>query len=363
MKGTRQIVIASTSYAEYDRRMQRIAAALANAGYSVTWISRARTDVLYLDNIVHKEIQTSIRSGPFFYLEFNLRLLYHMWKSQARIIYAVDLDTICPVAIVSSLKSKVAVFDAHELFYEVPELIGKPLKKWIWKAVARVTIPRMQLNLTVNTSLKNYYTNRYKTEFHTIRNVPVSLVNFRSDLENKRIICYQGVLNKGRGLELAIEAMSHLEGYVLWLIGDGDITAELKKLAKEKSLENRIQFFGYLTPETMNAKLAKASIGLNILDARSENYRLSLANKFFDYMHLGIPSINMNFPEYKLILESCKTGLVIDKLDLDAYLDAVRALESEMLYGSLVDNCRRARKIYNWDHEKKSLISLFQKLP
>lgn len=39
--------------------------------------------------------------------------------------------------------------------------------------------------------------------------------------------------------------------------------------------------------------------GINLLTDEGLSYRYSLANKFFDYVHAGIPQICIAFPEYK----------------------------------------------------------------
>jgi len=60
----------------------------------------------------------------------------------------------------------------------------------------------------------------------------------------------------------------------------------------------------------------QAWLGINLLDGTSKNYQYSLANKFFDYMHAEVPSINMAFPTYKRYIDADKVGLVLDRLDV-----------------------------------------------
>ena len=155
---------------------------------------------------------------------------------------------------------------------------------------------------------------------------------------------YLGVLNKGRGIEIAIEALKELPEYNLILVGEGDNSQELRESAKGYK---NIQFLGYRRPDELSAILNQASIGLNILQAESLNYKLSLANKFFDYMHAGLPSINMAYPEYKHIINQHQVGLMINNYHKNDLISAIRALDHKdcLLYTSPTPRDKRQSRM------------------
>ena len=352
------IIICSTSFHEYDRRLIRISDALKEASYQVTWISRTLGKRANNSSEKTNEIiNTIFKRGILFYLEFNFRLFKKLLKYPHAIINSIDLDTLLAGWLAAKFSEQPLVFDAHEIFYEVPELEGKPFKKWIWKRLAKLIIPSIKHAYTVNNSLKQHYEKSYFAHFEVIRNVPPKTTFEIEQKSNQKKIIYLGVLNKGRGVEILIELMKQMPEYSLQLIGEGDLSNTLKKQAgKAKNVE----FLGYKKPDEIFSILSQASIGINILDAQSLNYKLSLANKFFDYLHAGIPSINMAFPEYLNILSDFEVGVTINDYDLDSLKEAIVNLEDTELYQELSTNCIKYRDNFTWEKESKKLIDIYK---
>ena len=61
--------------------------------------------------------------GKLFYLEYNFRLLLFLLTHRFDVVCAIDLDTAIPVIISARLSSKPWVFDAHEYFSEMEEIV------------------------------------------------------------------------------------------------------------------------------------------------------------------------------------------------------------------------------------------------
>ena len=349
------IIFCSTSYYEYDRRMQRIIAALDEAGFEITWISRTTSNSLDKGN--HKIITTWFSSGPLFYLEYNLRLFILLMSTAANQISSVDLDTIPACYLASLITKRKLIFDAHEIYYEVPELLGKPLKKKLWQFIARTILPRIQHCYTVNQSLQKHHQDAYGQPYTVIRNLPLSRPKQDHIKSNNKTLVYLGVINKGRGVELAIEFAMQSPDYKLILVGEGDLFDHMKGQAIGYP---NIIFAGYQEPDMIWPLLGQAAIGLNVLDGSSLNYKYSLANKFFDYLMAGIPSINMSFPEYKSIIDKHEVGLMIGAYDVESLANAIRSLEDKSTYSRLTTNCRRYASLYTWEMEKKKLLPIYQ---
>ncbi|MBT8229951.1 MAG: glycosyltransferase family 4 protein [Bacteroidia bacterium] len=357
------ISFCSSSYFEYDRRMQRICNTLAENGCDIKWISRSynqsyKEKQFKFHNIIFKNI---FKKGPLFYIEINFRIFLLLLFTRQDVISVVDLDTLLAGKCASILKNKPLVFDAHEIFYEVPELNGKPVRKKIWKLLASLIIPGLNHCYTVNHSLRKHYEDKYNTKFGVVMNVPLSYTNAVS-LEsrvNTKTLLYIGALNAGRGLELTIKSMVHLADYSLIIVGEGDLSAELRKMAKHSKASERIHFAGFVKPDELYIYLEKASIGLNILISESENYRLSLANKYFDYIHAGIPSVSMNYPEYNRINHQFKTGYLLNELTTEAFCDAIAYIEQPNNYLRAQKECKQAVKVYNWNQESINLLKIY----
>ena len=350
-----------TNDVSYDQRVQKISGALSASGYNVTIVGR-KLEPNYIDvglnGVEIERLNCHFLSGPAFYLEYNLRLFFYFLFSRAYDgICACDPDTLFAATCVTFLRSKVLIYDSHELFTEVPELNKSPLKKFVWSSIESLGCRWAQLRYTVGHALAQILSEKYHSSFEVIRNVS-NLPTIETNPNRSNIILYQGVLNVGRGLEVAIEAMDLLPDYELWICGEGDISHDLRTQASKAKVGN-IKFLGKLMPHNLREITGKAKYGLNLLDKSSLNYYYSLANKFFDYSAFGVVSINMNFPEYSILQQSYPCSILINELSKDEIVSAIKSDENWIEKSNQALNM--ARNI-NWESEKKHLLELYEKV-
>ncbi|WP_373550335.1 glycosyltransferase family 4 protein [Haliscomenobacter sp.] len=363
-----KLVFTVTNDLCYDQRMQRICSTLNAEGHEVTLVGRFRKTSPLLPAADYRQIRLVcwFDQGKLFYLEYNLRLFCWLLLQKSFDIYTgIDLDTIMPCLGVARLKKKKCYYDAHEYFSEVPEVVDRPLTKRIWEMVAQVCIPKVDRAYTVGPALAQIFQQRYGIHFQVIRNMPLQNSKTPSTPQllnpsTSPIILYQGVLNAGRGLETAIAAMQKIEGATLWLAGEGDLSQELRQLAKDLQVESKVHFLGYLAPDKLRSVTQQASIGLNLLENRGLSYYYSLANKAFDYVQAGVPSIQMNFPEYLALQEEHRVFYLINRLEVDALVQAiVHLIGDNELYLALQESCKIASKEWCWELEKEKLIAIY----
>lgn len=360
-----KLVFSVTNDLRYDQRMQRICSALSEAGHEVTLVGRSRRHSPTLPRQPYRQVRLNcfFEKGKLFYLEYNLRLFVWLLWRRFDIYTGIDLDTILPNLLVARLRGKKCYYDAHEYFSEVPEVVDRPLTKAIWEGVARLCIPRVDRAYTVGPALAQIFQERYGKAFAVVRNVPFAIQAHLSNQTSKPsrpIILYQGVLNTGRGLEIAIAAMQKIEGVELWLAGEGDLSRELRRLAQDLRVEEKVHFLGYLTPEELRTVTQEASIGLNLLENRGLSYYYSLANKAFDYVQAGVPSIQMNFPEYLALQQEHRVFYLINRLEVEVLVQAIEHLLGDgELYLDLQEGCRKAAVEWCWEREKSNLEDIF----
>lgn len=348
--------------------MIRICTSLANAGFEVVLVGRQRSfsKPFQQQPFGQKRLRCWFNQGKFFYLEYNIRLFFFLLFSKFDIVCSIDLDTILAGFYSSKIKGKTCVYDAHEYFTEVPEVVERPRIQAIWKWVAKHTIPRLKYCYTVCESLAIVFKKEYGTDFEVIRNVPfkTEIPNLETtDFNQKNIILYQGVLNDGRGLEEAIAAMKYVENAELWLAGEGDLSKELRRLAIDLKVENNVKFLGYITPVELKKVTQQATIGLNLLQNKGLNYYYSLANKAFDYIQNGKPSINMQFPEYERLNAEYGTFILIENLEVKALAAAINnLLTNKELYLKIQNNCLKAKMELNWEKEEVKLVDFYKNI-
>ncbi|BDS11257.1 glycosyltransferase [Aureispira anguillae] len=363
----KKIYLTVTNDLTYDQRMIRIGTSLATAGYEVWLIGRHRSNskALKQQAFQQKRLSCFFNKGKFFYLEYNIRLFFFLLWNRFDAVCSIDLDTILAGYYASKLKRKICIYDAHEYFTEVPEVVQRPTTKRIWEWVAQHTIPKLEHAYTVCESLQKVFKERYHTNFEVIRNVPFQQNNSPQPLPFQQpfILLYQGVLNDGRGLEEMIAAMQDLEGVEFWLAGEGDCSQALRALTQQLGLNNRVKFLGYVQPHELTEITKKVHLGINLLQNKGLNYYYSLANKFFDYIQAQKPSLNMNFPEYATIIQRFPVGLLLDNLERKTIVECIQNLvNSPDLYYDLQEHCKIAAQEFIWEKEELKLIQFYHNI-
>jgi glycosyltransferase involved in cell wall biosynthesis len=378
------IIFSVTNDLTYDQRMHRICGSLAANGHAVTLVGRALSESIPLGNKAfgQKRLRCFFRKGFAFYAEFNLRLFFFLLFAKYDAVCSIDLDTLSAGCFASLLRGKKRVFDAHEYFTEVPEVVGRPFVKSFWEMVARICLPFYRHAYTVGPALAKIFEEKYNLKFGVVRNVasappsppirggvaspPAPLLVERRVLPPPLWggwggLFYMGALNEGRGIETMLEAMQLLDDVHLHLAGEGDLSENLRRLAADLGVENKVTFLGYVPPSELQKLAAQAWLGLNLFENRGLSYYYSLANKFFGSVRAGVPVLTMNFPEYRALNAQHEVAILLDELTPRAMAAAVKnLLVNKDLYARLQKNCVAAREDWNWEKEEKVLLEIWR---
>ena len=374
-----RLVFAVTSDLVFDQRMQRICSSLAAAGYRVLLVGRQRPASLPLPagrGYEQHRLGGWFERGKLFYLEYNLRLLLFLLGQRAAAWCACDLDTALPVWLRARLGGQPFVYDAHELFTEVPEVVRRPAVQRVWRGVENFIVPRARLAYTVGPALARLLEQRHGRSFSVVRNVSWldethPLPAAPAQALPGAYILYQGVLNVGRGLEALLDAMPAVRGRLV-VCGEGDLSSELRARAARLGLlasgsgpAGKVEFRGFVPPPQLREVTRGAAVGVMLLENIGLSYYYSLANKFFDYLHAGIPQVLIDFPEYRALNDEFGVAELVADLDparLAAVLNALLApaVPGQMSrYQLLAENCRRARRQLSWQREERELLRLW----
>lgn len=343
--------------------MQRICGTLAETGYAVLLVGRKlkASPPLSNKNYIQKRLNCWFVKGRIFYAEFNIRLFFYLLFKKADCICAIDLDTILPCYYISKWKGIKRVYDAHEYFSQLDEVISRPAVYRFWKRIENRMIPAFRNGYTVCNSLAEEFKKNYNASYSVIRNLPV-LIEMTSQPVSESVILYQGAVNKGRGLDKLVLAMKNVSAQ-LWVCGSGNFIEEMKTVAETNGLSGKVIFYGMLEPGELKKKTTQAYIAINPFDKKGLNQYLSLSNKFFDYIHACIPQVTMNYPEYRAINDQYKIALLINDLDPGSIANAInKLLVEKKLYNELQQNCQKAKQELNWQKEKTRLLTFYDQL-
>ncbi|MEO6844600.1 MAG: glycosyltransferase [Ginsengibacter sp.] len=360
-----RIIFTVTNDLNYDQRMIRICNSLSESGYDIKIIGRKFKDSPALEkkNYQQKRLGLIFKKGFGFYFEYNLKLFFYLLFQKTDVLCCIDLDTILPVYFVSVLKRKTRVYDAHEYFSQLKEIITRPKIYRVWHFIEKTFVPKFTNGYTVSEGIAEEFLKNYKVKYEVIMNVPLlKPVDADGNSAREKIILYQGSVNEGRGFEYLIPAMKNINAS-LHIYGDGNFLEQANKIAEENQLQEKVLFQGKFLPNELSLITAQAYIGINLVEALGKNQLLSLANKFFDYIQTEVPQITMDFPEYKRINDEYEVALLLENLSVQKIEESLKMLlEDEEQYSRLKQNCNKAREEYNWQNEEKKLIGFYKKL-
>lgn len=362
MNGGR-IVFTVSNDLSYDQRMQRICQTMAQAGYAVTLVGRVlpQSKPVFFETFQAHRLRCFFHKGPAFYAELNIRLFFYLLKTPFDAVCSIDLDTLPAGCFASILKRKKRVFDAHEYFTEVPEVVNRPLVRAFWSIVARICLPFYKNAYTVSPGLAEIFTKKYRFPFSIIRNMPWARGQASlPPAKLEKIILYQGALNEGRGIEPLLEAMTGLTGVQLWIAGEGDLSESLRARMHQLGVGDKVRFLGWVKPADLPDLTAQAWLGVNLIEAKGLSYYYSLANKFFDYVQEGIPVLTVDFPEYKALNAEHEVAILLPSLHPQIIAKAIQNLQQNPIeYGAFQENCRRAALDWTWEKEQQKLLEFW----
>lgn len=347
----------------YDQRMIRICTSLAGAGHKVELVGRKlKTSIPVSQHpFRQKRIKCYFEKGKLFYAEYNIRLFFYLLFEKADCLCAIDLDTILPVLFCSKIRNIKRVYDAHELFCEMKEIITRPKVYYVWKKIEEFSVPKFVNGYTVNRPIAREFKKMYDVDYSIIRSIAIRQ-DYEPVLKEEEFILYQGAVNEGRSFETLIPAMQ-LVNAPLVIAGDGNFYDHARKLVTENILDGKVIFKGKIEPGALSKLTKEASVGITLFDDKALSNYYSLANRFFDYIQAGIPQLCVNYPAYEEINKEFEVAVLIDDLSSANIASQLNnLLEDRDLYSRLQQNCMKAREVYNWQNEEKKLVEFYEKI-
>ncbi len=353
-----------------DQRVKKICGTLHNMGFDITLIGREMKNSPAMDHRPYavKRMKLFFEKGALFYAEYNLRLFFFLLFYKSELLVSNDLDTLLPNFLISKIKRIPLVYDSHEYFTEVPELIHRPMVQKTWKLIERSIFPRLKEVITVNDSIADLFQNDYGIRPVVVRNIPpfkkLTRDKTRSELglpTDKKILIMQGAgINVHRGSEELIEAMPLVNEAVLLIIGGGDVIDFIKKRVIELNISERVIFKPRMPYDQLIQYTANADLGLTLDKDNNLNYRFSLPNKLFDYIQAGIPVMATHLPEIAKIIDTYQVGCYMpDHIPEHMANKINEVLADQQQMDEWKNNCKFASPELNWEKEEKKVIDIY----
>jgi glycosyltransferase involved in cell wall biosynthesis len=398
----------------HDTRVEKEAAALAQAGYEVRIVAtafpglpardeRAGVTVLRVDDdplparLLRRRLRPSGGGAPGTVLtreaaersdlrarlvrgalRVHLRMVWRRYMRNAletvrewpaSVWLAHDLETL-PLALRARQRHGGRVlYDSHELFVE------SSLARWEgrrWTRIERRTIGQADAVMTVSDSIAAELARRYRIAVpEVILNAPDTAtpededpVDLRRELElpaDARIVLYLGGIVQHRGLEQLIAAAAERSDLAIVMLGPSTnaYRGELERQAAAQGVGSRVRFLPAVAPRQIRRYAAGADVGVSTIQATYLSYRYALPNKLFDYLHAGLPVVASDFPEMRALIERHSVGATCDPTSPRSVADAIDRVAGDP---ELRANALAAAQHYTWAGEREKLLALVSRL-
>jgi glycosyltransferase involved in cell wall biosynthesis len=354
-----KIAVLVSNDLSFDQRVRKTCEVLVDAGHEPILVGR-----LLSDSQPYEGPGSAIRfplkhtSGLFFYAELQRTLLKWLKTADVDAVWANDLDTLLPAIIISRRRKLRIVYDSHEFFTEAAGLTGRPLRRLVWLTIEKYCIPKLSKMLTVNDSIAAKYRNRYGIQVDVLRNMPVlsplpnvtprkafEEYNIPTDLP---ILLLQGAfMDRDRGTSDAVNALEIMTDVRLVLVGAGLEFDESILRKEDPRWQGRLHCIPRLPYDKLRVLTASADVGLSLDKGLHANYLLSLPNKLFDFIHVGLPVVASSMVEVKRVVEDNGVGVVIENVtseDIAAGVSKILTNPREFWFAK----CMTARENLHW---------------
>lgn len=154
------------------------------------------------------------------------------------------------------------------------------------------------------------------------RNIPNS---YQELLQGKKVVLYQGYINRSRNLDKICEAVKDMPGYCIVLMGNGDKTY----IEELKQKYPQIIHISFIAPPEHLYVTSWAHIAIVKYDFVVLNAIFCAPNKTWEYTGFGIPVLCHDIPGLQYSIGQYEAGVCADMDDTEAIKSAIGKIDAD----------------------------------
>jgi len=302
-------------------------------------------------------------------IELTFKTIRKAMKSSPDVIHCHD-TLVLPIGFIVKLFKKCKlVYDAHEL--ESNKNGQTKFLSWGTLLIEKVCWRSVDILVSVSPSILDWYDeNLGKKKSVLVLNSPefdykkdnssshVSQKKYfheRFNIPSKKLVfIYLGILSKGRGIELILDAFSNdsIDSHVVFM-GFGDLSDSIKKKAKHR---NNIHLHPPVKHDLVVELAKTADVGLCFIEKVSLSDYYCLPNKLFEYAFSGIPVLASSFPDLKNYIERYALG-ACSKVEQESISKTIQQIENIPLSRITSDLSE-----LSWQYQGEKLVDAYASL-
>ena len=187
-------------------------------------------------------------------------------------------------------------------------------------------------------------------------------------INGKFKILFVGRHIERKGICYLIEAAKYLprDQFEIRIVGVGDLTEQLKKLASESAAPNsaEIIFTGKLSPEALANEYKSANVFTlpAIVDSKGDTEGLGVVLN--EAMELGLPIVASNVGGIPDVVIDGVSGILVPEKDPEALANAYKRLASnpELISQLIAGSQKRIHECFTWDGIIERQIAVYNKV-
>jgi len=395
-KGKRVLMVVENCPYLRDPRVQREAKALTDAGYRISVICPAEGDKpgrqLIAGVSVYEFQVWQFAQGRLGYLLEYLSammaiavLSLWVWLREGfDVIHVANPpDSMVPLVSVYKLIGKSVIYDQHDL---CPELHAAKFGESLWLSPLLLRMERYSYRLAnhvivPNESYRGFAVRRggvAESKVTVVRNGPdlhsVSRESGGIDIDpelrqkSPHIIAFAGVTGVQDGLDSLCRALHHLrytlgrEDFYCVILGDGSTLPEMKKLAAELRLDDKIEFPGWVHDPVVYARYINTADICVSPDPFNRYNDASTFVKIMEYMAAGKPIVAFDLQETRLSAQGA--ALYARSGDVPDFARKIASLMDQPVTRRAMGDAGalRVRTDLAWQYSIPNLLQVYEKI-
>ncbi len=288
---------------------------------------------------------------------------------QGKNIWASDFYVLPAATKIAKSSNAKLIYDSREIYSALGPLADKPLKQMVITYLEKYFVRYVDHFVVSGDLDAEYLKKHFRTNkpFSLVMNLPYTKDKIESNIirdsyaisEESKIILYQGMILKGRGLLPALKALKYLDNTILAIAGEGAFKDEYEQLVKSEDMQNRVFFLGKIDYNDLHRWTCAADIGIVYIEPISFSYKLALPNKLFEYAMAELPAIVSDLPAMRHVLEEFHFGELLPAHANDrSFAEKCKLLiEHSEQYKS---ECRKAALKYNYAAQHTTISEIFK---
>ncbi|MDH3364867.1 MAG: glycosyltransferase family 4 protein [Thermoplasmata archaeon] len=359
-----------------DPRVLREARALKEAGHDITLVAWDRDNGPVRESM--EEGVRVFRLGPVSPFRSPLRVflgLLRFWMSTLRasrrlefdVIHSHDFDTLPLALLLSKLRRRPLLYDAHEVYSDMIRKDAPTAAKML-RPLERQLVRCADEIITVNELLVDLLSEGRESPARLVRNSPdmsAMTVERVREVREKHglrgfIISYLGSLEPGRSVEELASSFSPDQGIMVVIGGSGTLQKAVEGYAARNPC---VRFLGRVSTDDALAITSASDLVPAVHDPSNPNYRIGTPIKVLEAMACGRPVVTSKGIDISEIVESAGCGFVIDynrRLLVETVVRASK--EPERLAEMGLRGVQYYEKHLSWNQAKAALLEAYRAL-